>query len=73
MKIVINGDAVEVDSDRISYELVNRIAFNGKADRSPSVTFKGAAPPNTEGVLMPGASVAIAEGTVFNVYITGGA
>ena len=73
MNIIINGASVEIQEPQISYDLVRRIAFNGKDDRHPSVTFKGAAPPKTEGILEPGASVALAEGTIFNVYDTGGA
>jgi len=74
MKIIVNGESVEAsDLAEISYDLVNRIAFNGKSDRTPSITFKGAPPPKTEGTLAPGESVQITEGTVFNVYVTGGA
>ena len=74
MKIIINGESVEAsDLVEISYDLVNRIAFNGKADRTPSITFKRAAPPKTEGTLLPGETVNIVEGTIFNVYVTGGA
>lgn len=73
MKIIVNGAMAEVDATVVSYELVRRIAFNGKNDQTPSITYKHAAPPRTEGVLGPGNFVEIAEGTVFSVYVTGGA
>jgi len=72
MKIIVNGAAVEVDSTEITYELVQRIAFNGKTDRNHTVTYRGAAE-EKQGTLSPGETVGIADGTVFNVYETGGA
>jgi len=73
MKIIINGAVVEVEGNEISYELVQRIAFNGKAIGNHSVTFHNAAPPETDGILLPGATVQIVEGTLFNVSETGDA
>jgi hypothetical protein len=73
VKISVNGATVEVSEPSISYERLRHIAFCGKDDRTPSITFKGAAAARTEGTLAPGESVELAEGTAFNVYDTGNA
>jgi hypothetical protein len=70
MKITVNGAQVEVDATAISYEMVQRIAKNGKVDRPHAVHFLNAAN-GMSGELRPGEAVEIAEGTVFNVYEAG--
>jgi hypothetical protein len=71
MKIIVNGASVEVDAPTISYEMVQRIAYNGKAIGEHAVRFHGGLDGRT-GTLCPGEAVEIVDGTVFNVFATDG-
>lgn len=70
MKIIVNGAGAEVDGAEISYRDVERIAFNGKDDRGATITYHNG--PGKDGELVPGETVPIAEGMIFNVFVTGG-
>jgi hypothetical protein len=71
MKIIVNGNATEVEGEEISYDDVVRIAYNGRVVGSPSITFHQGAGPSENGTLPTGGTVRIKEGTVFNVASTG--
>jgi hypothetical protein len=71
--IVVNGRHKTVASNELGFVEVVALAF----DPVPSgenvifdVTYRRAAPPKTEGSLLPGETVHIQAGTIFNVTFT---
>ena len=73
LPIFVNGiEKILLDYEKkfISYELIVKMTGKNPAHALYTVTFfKG----NTQGTLIPGQSVRIKKGMVFNVYYTGAA
>jgi hypothetical protein len=69
VEIIINGKVHIVRSSKIPYEDV--MAFAGYSYNSVVTTTWGKG--NNHGVLLPGESVPVSQGMVFNAFITGNA
>jgi hypothetical protein len=71
--VVVNGTEVPVESERVTYEQVVKIAYPTPPapDTRFTVAFRNAHEPK-EGSLAPGQSVEVKQhGTIFNVKATG--
>lgn len=77
MKIIVNGQAKEIEPEPVSYERALELAevTPAQAKAFHSVTFRARIDANTfrQGMLMPGRSIEPLEGMVFNAYVTGAA
>ena len=71
-RIFVNGEEKTVESDDLSYDQVVKLSYPTPPDPNTifTVTFRKAKEPH-EGSLVPGQSVEIREGTVFDVTPTG--
>jgi hypothetical protein len=69
MKIILNGQATEVDRDTLSFEDLRRLAGKPFAD---TITYHRAVAPK-DGTLTPESWVTVKEGSVVNVTNTGNA
>jgi hypothetical protein len=71
--IIVNGRRKEVVTDEVSYEEVVRLAYGGEVPTGPNiiitVTYRNAAH-DKQGTLLPGQTVEIKDGTIFNVTAT---
>jgi len=70
MKIIVNGEQLEVDVEALSFEEVVALA---KEPISASVTYCRAAGPKSEGCLSVGQTVYLKDGTILNAIVTGNA
>lgn len=70
--VYINGQEFSFVADTLSYEEVIEIVFGDK-ELQPSVVYKGSAQKSPDGILEPGKSVKIKNGTKFTVILTGNA
>lgn len=69
-KVWINGETVEVHSVELNFENLRQLTQRPEAN---SVTWSRGYPGQTDGALLPGQSVRVREGMVFNVFNTGNA
>jgi hypothetical protein len=72
VEITINGQKREVRGSKMSYNDVVHLAYSVEPSTLVTVTYHGAAG-GTNGSLLPGDSVSVQEGTVFNATLTGNA
>jgi hypothetical protein len=74
MKIIINGTIHDLDVTNLTYD--NLISLAGFEDgRIVSITYKSKKVNDTQrtGILLPGCSVEVEDGMVFNAFDTGSA
>jgi hypothetical protein len=71
MRIIVNGDSIVVLSGEISYDDIQRIAFDNRPVGLHAITVHNAEG-RDDGVVQPGETVRVKDGTVFNVYAGGG-
>lgn len=70
--VYINGQELSFVADTLSYEEIIEIVYGDK-ELQPSVVYKGSAQKSPDGILEPGKSVKIKNGTRFTVILTGNA
>ncbi len=71
-EIIVNAERKTVFSSRLSYaELVAMACPTAPPYTVCTVVYHNAAGPKPEGSLLPGQSVRVRSGTVFNVVVTG--
>lgn len=71
MNIIVNGKTEQVLAVRISYDAVVKLALGDRSHNVlHTVTFRSE---RAQGTLVPGESVGVAPGMVFNVAYTGNA
>ncbi len=70
MRIIVNGEPVDVKSEVLSFDDVVDLA---KTSRYASVTYRRAAGSKADGCLIVGQTVQVQEGTVINAIVTGNA
>lgn len=71
MKIILNGEGVNIHGSQVSYSDVVAWA-GGRTGAIYSITYRRASS-GKEGILSPGQSVEAAEAAVFNAHVTGNA
>jgi hypothetical protein len=72
--VIVNGRRHTANASALSYDDVVRLARDGAPTSALfSVTYRKAGGGRESGILAPGESVTIADGTIFNAYVTGNA